>query len=149
MYEVSAAQATAGILNATLSWINPRVGSGNIASIRVSYASNNSAAGSDTLIGTAYTSTDGSVITYIWTGLTPGIYNFTIEPVLGGDLEGATITDPVTTSNVEVYDIGGPAIPAPDVTNFDLIPYADGMTLSWINPERDDIASINAILGCL
>ena len=33
--------------------------------------------------------------------------------------------------------------PATKVANFNLVPNAEGMTLSWTNPDRDDIAFIN------
>ncbi|MCH9665353.1 MAG: hypothetical protein K0U41_05840 [Gammaproteobacteria bacterium] len=102
-YQVDRVEVIGGELKATLRWRNPKIGTGNIHSVLISYQDNGNVVDSATLNASEYVTGDGSPITYVWEGIAPGIYNFTITPVLDGIVANA-ITRSVV-SEVSVFGI--------------------------------------------
>ena len=105
VYSVVGSSANPDGGNVTLSWTNPRVGAGNITSVILSYQSNRSSNNRDEITLTAPASpaqllSDGSVVSYIWEGLEPGLYNFTIQPILGGIFAGIEVVPGMTSTEV-------------------------------------------------
>ncbi|MCH9665026.1 MAG: hypothetical protein K0U41_04175 [Gammaproteobacteria bacterium] len=102
VYSVGGSSAIFDGSNVILSWTNPQVGTGNISSVILSYQSSRSpnSEGERTIRASDQLLSDGSEVSYIWEGLQPGLYNFTIQPVLGGIFTGAEVVS--GTANTEV-----------------------------------------------
>ncbi len=94
VYRVNDAKITNSGGNLTLSWMNPRVSAGAIASINLSYQSTGNTLNSVSLNAPAQLLSNVSAVEYtssILNTLAPGSYDFTIQPILSGIFAGMEV----------------------------------------------------------
>ncbi|MCH9664451.1 MAG: fibronectin type III domain-containing protein, partial [Gammaproteobacteria bacterium] len=150
VYSVDNPSATFDDGNVTISWTNPRVGAGNITSVTLSYQSNRSSKNNGEITLTAATASDqllgdGSEVSYTWTGLEPGLYNFTIQPILGGTFAGIEVVPGMTDTEVlRPADPGqlDPMVtinPASAITN--VFPDDGAISYNLTITQQDDVAN--------